>query len=287
MKCINCKQYFYYNIKTNKLVCQNKRCNFNPNPEYIIWKCAKCSKDFNSKVKPYNPLEYKIYKKELYYTLLNRNKARPLNINKCINCKKFINSDNIIFFHNNECKGELFKGRLFNKDIIACIKCKYISYLDNFIWTCPLCKKIISNNKNENNENNHDNNKDQNGLISKYNSHTLIRNNGNERNSPKLFYSLNNSKRNLMNTIEYNDNYYKNTNIYSRKKKVKSIRALLSTMFISLENNKKTKIKKIHNCIINPDTFREKDSLNHTSSKYSLNNSNNSSLSNSKNSLIN
>jgi hypothetical protein len=58
-------------------------------------------------------------------------------------------------------------------------------------------------------------------------------------------------------------------------------------MFISLENNKKAKIRKIHNCILNPDTFREKDSLNHSSSKYSLNNSNNSSLSNSKNSLRN
>ena len=66
MKCINCKNYFYYNIKTNKLICQNIKCNFTSNPEYIIWKCSKCSKEFNSEVKPFNPYEYRIYKQELF-----------------------------------------------------------------------------------------------------------------------------------------------------------------------------------------------------------------------------
>jgi hypothetical protein len=145
MRCIQCKSYFYYNIKTNKLICQNKKCNFTSNPEYIIWKCAKCLKEFNSEAKPLNPYEYGVLKQELYYIILNRNKAKPTNIIRCLNCKKKLN--NLTFFHNEKCKGELFRGKLFNKDIIVCSKCLYANYFQEFIWTCPLCKKELINNK--------------------------------------------------------------------------------------------------------------------------------------------
>ena len=141
MKCIKCKKYFYYNIKSNKLVCQNKNCNFNTNPEYIIWKCSKCSKDFHSEVKPFNPIEFKALKKAIYYIVLNRNKARPLNIFRCTNCRRIINLSDITFFHNKQCRGELYQGKIFNKDIVVCSRCKYTNYLEEFIWTCPLCKK--------------------------------------------------------------------------------------------------------------------------------------------------
>ena len=144
MKCINCKHYFYYNTKTNKLICQNKKCNFTSNPKYIIWKCKICSKDFRSQAKPYNPYEYKIYKKELCYIILNKNKAKPLDFTKCQNCKKYIDLDSITFYHNKNCKGELYKGQLFNEDIVVCSKCQLANYTKEFTWTCPFCNTEIS-----------------------------------------------------------------------------------------------------------------------------------------------
>ena len=146
MKCINCKHYFYYNIKSNKLVCQNKTCNFTSNPKYIIWKCKICSKDFRSEAKPYNPYEHRVYKKELLYIILNKSKAKPLDFAKCLNCKKYIDLDNITFYHNKNCKGELYKGQLFNEDIVVCSKCQYANYLKEFTWTCPFCNNEISDN---------------------------------------------------------------------------------------------------------------------------------------------
>ena len=144
MKCINCKHYLYYNTKTNKLVCQNKKCNFTSNPKYIMWKCKICSKDFRSQAKPYNPFEYKIYKKELLYIILNKNKAKPLDFTKCLNCRKYIDLDNITFYHNKNCKGELYKGQLFNEDIVVCSKCQFANYIKEFTWTCPFCNTEIS-----------------------------------------------------------------------------------------------------------------------------------------------
>ena len=149
MKCIKCKNYFYYNIETDKLICQNKKCNLTLNPKNILWKCVKCSKDFHSQVKPFNPYENRIYKKEINYIILNKNKAKPINISKCSNCGKSLNTNNITFYHNKYCKGELFKGILFRKEIIVCNKCQYTNYIDEFDWTCPFCNKSISNNNNK------------------------------------------------------------------------------------------------------------------------------------------
>jgi uncharacterized Zn finger protein (UPF0148 family) len=52
--------------------------------------------------------------------------------------------DNITFYHNKNCKGELYKGHLFNGDIVVCSKCQYANYLKEFTWTCPFCNIEIS-----------------------------------------------------------------------------------------------------------------------------------------------
>ena len=149
MKCINCKNYFYYNIKTNKLICQNKKCKFTSNPKNIIWTCSKCLKDFTSEVKPFNPYEYKIFKKQLYYIILSKNKAKPKNSIRCLNCKNIINKDIYTFYHNDKCKGELYQGKIFNKNIIICAKCLFVTYYEEYVWTCPICKNKVNIDKNK------------------------------------------------------------------------------------------------------------------------------------------
>ena len=147
MKCINCKSYLYYNIKTNKLICHNKNCKFTSDPQNIIWKCTKCSKDFNSEVKPFNPYEYRIFMKQLYYIVLSKNKAKPKYSTRCLNCDNIINKDIFTFYHNEKCKGEIYEGKIFNRDIVVCAKCLFVKYYEEFVWTCPICKNKITKNK--------------------------------------------------------------------------------------------------------------------------------------------
>ena len=304
MKCIKCKNYFYYNIKSNKLICQNKNCNFNPNPEYIIWKCSKCSKEFHSQVKPYNPIEFQVFKKEIYYIILNRNKARPLNIIRCLHCKKIINLDSITFFHNNTCKGELFKGKLFNKDVVSCSKCHFTSYIEDFIWTCPLCNKLLINHNNDKVKNDIDTNNN--------NIHNNTKNNSSDSKKHRIFYYLRssykdiNSMRNIFksekrkdkinsnnrNNILVKNDYKKEINYLTNKKlsnylKVKPIRTVFNSDFRTLENDINIKNEKDSLSNLKTDTNIEKDSSIYSLSKYSLNNSNSSCLSHSKNSLQN
>ena len=318
MKCIKCKNYFYYNIKTNKLICQNKNCNFNAKPEYIIWKCSKCSKDFHSQVKPYNPIEFKAFKKAVYYIILSRNKARPLNIIRCTNCQKIINLHNITFLHSRECKGELYQGKLFNKEIIACSKCKYTSYLEEFIWTCPLCRKIINDNDNNNHKETYD-------INVQYNSHTISNSNSIESLNHRVFHSKGNSrsKINTMkdffkkekekekdigkdninrkndNLIKINKSDYKRDNIFlynnrtSKLIKVRPVNTYLNDNFKTIQNYNEQKTTNIPYRNLKIDTKVEKNISNYSLSKYTLNintynsNSNSTCLTYSKKSLQN
>ena len=139
MKCIKCKKELYINLLTNKLICKNKNCNFESKPNSILWKCSFCLKDFRSKVKVYNPLEFQRMKRAINNALIMRIKANP-KILPC--CKKDQNEiKDLIFLHKEECKGILYKGFLSGKEILVCKKCHAMNFPDKFNWICPLCGK--------------------------------------------------------------------------------------------------------------------------------------------------
>ena len=142
MKCIKCQNIFYLNLKDNYLICLNKNCNFKVKPESIIWNCVVCKKDFKSKAKIYNPLEMEYIKKAIKKTLLFKERAYPSEL-PCCNSKV----NELIFFHNENCKGEIYKGKLSGEDIIVCCKCKALNFYDKYIWTCPICFRKFRNYK--------------------------------------------------------------------------------------------------------------------------------------------
>ena len=135
MKCIKCHNILYLNLKTKELVCQNKKCNFISKPESILWKCFICSNDFRSRAKIYNPLEFQILKKAINFAILLKKKASPKQL-PC-GCEKDISK--LTFFHKEECKGELYKGILIDKEIIVCSQCHAINFEEKFTWICPIC----------------------------------------------------------------------------------------------------------------------------------------------------
>ena len=142
MKCIKCQNNFYLSIKDNYLVCLNKKCNFKAKPQSIIWICALCKKEFKSNAKIYNPLEIEIIKKAINKTLLFKNLAYPTELPCCNYNVKELN-----FFHKEDCNGQLYKGKLSEKDIIVCNKCHAMNFYDKFVWICPKCNKKFRNYK--------------------------------------------------------------------------------------------------------------------------------------------
>ena len=163
MKCIQCKEPFYINMKTGMLTCLNKRCNFISEPNKIIWSCNVCQKDFNSNAIPYNPLEIKMVKNAIRQTLLLKHRAHPNNL-PCCKLNVFF----IEFFHKKICRGLLYEGELNNKMIIVCDKCHAINYYERFIWTCPKCLRKFKDINNENNiENNNKRKNDYREIIRK------------------------------------------------------------------------------------------------------------------------
>ena len=136
MKCIKCQSSFYLSIKENYLVCLNPKCKFRAKPESIIWDCAVCKKEFKSNAKIYNPLEMKKIKKSIEKTLLFKERIYPNELPCCKSEPK-----DLIFFHKIDCKGEIYKGKISDNEIIVCGKCHAMNFSDKFIWTCPLCKK--------------------------------------------------------------------------------------------------------------------------------------------------
>ena len=135
MKCIKCHDILYLNLTNKQLVCKNKTCNFVSKPESILWKCFICSTDFRSGAKIYNPLEFKILKKSINFALIMRKKAAPRQL-PC-GCEKDISK--LTFFHKEECKGEVYKGMLIDKEIIVCVKCHAINFEEKYTWICPIC----------------------------------------------------------------------------------------------------------------------------------------------------
>ena len=87
-------------------------CNFNTSPENIIWTCKFCKNNFHSSAKVYNPLEDKILQKEVWKGLILKQKAVPKKLMCCLKNDKDINNDEIKFYHNKFCKGEIYKGNI-------------------------------------------------------------------------------------------------------------------------------------------------------------------------------
>ena len=216
MKCLKCKHILYINLNNNKLVCLNKKCNFCIRPENIIWECYFCNTEFKSDAKIYNPLEFEIVKKAISRTVLYKNKAFPPYL---LCCNGEI-TDKTKFYHKKECKGELYKGYLNNKEIVVCEKCHALNNFEKFCWLCPLCGqtfRIYDKIKNHKNNDNYDAKFDKINGISlsahKNKSMNLAKNNTNSLVETKL-ESI--SKRNSKNDYSYN---FSNNNIKSNNSK--------------------------------------------------------------------
>ena len=188
MKCIKCKDVFYLNMKTEMLVCQNKKCGFISKPLRILWTCNVCKQDFKSGCAPYNPLDLIVIKRVIRQTLLLKHLAHP---NKMPCCK--LNVYFTSFYHKNSCRGILYVGELNNSLIIVCDKCHAINFYDRFIWTCPECGKrfrdrVKTINNNINNNTNYNQNENNN-----------INNNNNEQVEKKSLYKNMMSNRRMFN----------------------------------------------------------------------------------------
>ena len=135
MKCLKCKHILYIILNKNKLICLNKNCNFCIRPENIIWQCYFCNTEFKSGAKIYNPLEYENVKKTICRAILYKNKAVP----PFLLCCNGEITDKTKFYHKKDCKGELYRGYLNNKEIVVCEKCHALNNFNKFRWLCPLC----------------------------------------------------------------------------------------------------------------------------------------------------
>ena len=142
MKCIKCQNILYYDLTEKYLICLNKKCNFKAKPENMIWNCIFCKKDFKSDIKIYNPLEIYMIKRAIKKALLFKEPSYP---NELPCCK--VNPEELIFYHKESCKGELYKGILNRQEINVCSKCRAMNFIDIFIWICPLCHKRFRNYK--------------------------------------------------------------------------------------------------------------------------------------------
>ena len=146
MKCIQCNETFYINMKTGMLTCLNKNCNYTSLSDKITWTCNICQKEFKSKAIIYNPLQTKMVKNAIRQTLLLKHRAHP-NYLPCCKLNVFF----IEFFHKKICRGILYEGELNDKMIIVCDKCHAINYYERFIWTCPECLRKFQDINNANN----------------------------------------------------------------------------------------------------------------------------------------
>ncbi len=154
MKCPICKESLLYDKENNKLICNN--CNKNVSPDKILWNCLICKNEFSCEVKEYNNLEFKNMKICIKNALINKEKAFP----EIMGCNCNINYEKMKFYHNSNCKGELYFGEMNNKKIIVCSKCDSMGYYKYYNWTCPLCQKkfkvkniLKTRNKNYNSNN--------------------------------------------------------------------------------------------------------------------------------------
>ena len=137
MKCPNCKNILYLDIKNKNLKCLNCK---NEYEQYNIkWTCVICKNEFQSEAKVYNPYEFKIMKMAVKETLFNSIEAKP----DFLPCNDISQSEikNYKFQHKKECNGIMYKGMLNKKQIVVCSKCHMLNTYDYHQWLCPICKE--------------------------------------------------------------------------------------------------------------------------------------------------
>ena len=152
MSCVRCGYLLY--LKDGNLFCNN--CKLNVDPLMIVWTCNICKKEFKSKAKKYNPLEFQEEENAIKEAFLYKVIVKPNELPcKCI---KRSNLKNTIFYHNKKCKGLMYFSKLRKNEIVVCSLCKCFYDIKQFVWTCPICEKIFECNTislNSKNENNH------------------------------------------------------------------------------------------------------------------------------------
>ena len=196
MKCINCHENLYLNMKNGILTCLNKKCEFTSKPSKIIWTCSLCNTEFKSEAIPYNPLDILRTQKLIEQTILLKHKAHPKKM-PCCKLNVFFTD----FFHKIECDGLLYEMELNDKIIVVCEKCNAINYYERFKWTCPKCgkrfrdKSNMVNDSNNNAEKTDDNNETKETI-------NKIKKNDDTSNKVTKCYSLGKKK-------------YRNSTIYS------------------------------------------------------------------------
>lgn len=203
IKCPKCKiGKFFLNLNENYLNCDE--CLYNIAPEEMKYNCLVCKKDFSSKLKIYNPIEFHIIKVSIKNALLLKIPAKPDYLPCCKMDTKNVQS----FFHKKECSGILYSGKWINNNIIVCSKCKMLSEVEKFIWTCTICSqrfksKISSLDGNLNKITLNNNKNNNNNLDDKISSNS---NNNNSINSlTKDSNESKSSKNSILNTISQNN----------------------------------------------------------------------------------
>ena len=142
MSCIQCDEKFW--LKKNKLFC--KKCKIEIYPLDIFWTCTICQKDFKSKAKIYNPLEYKKIKLKIRDAMLYKKVVKP-RIIPC-KCVKEEEIQKIDFFHKIKegCFGVMYYTQLGNNHLVVCSACSTMCPISEFKWCCPFCKINFSSN---------------------------------------------------------------------------------------------------------------------------------------------
>ena len=137
MKCPNCKNVLYLDMKSKNLKCLNCKSEFGQ--FNIKWTCVICKSEFQSEAKVYNPYEFKIMKMAVKETLFNSIEAKP----DFLPCNDISQSEikNYKFQHKKECNGIMYKGVLNNKQIVVCSKCHMLNTYEYHQWLCPICKE--------------------------------------------------------------------------------------------------------------------------------------------------
>ena len=150
MSCVRCGSLLY--LKEDNLFC--KKCKLNVDPLMIVWTCIFCKKEFKSKAKKYNPLEFQEEENAIKEAFLYKIIAKPNELPcKCIRRN---NLKNTHFYHNKKCKGLMYFSKLRKNEILVCSLCKAFYDIKKFLWNCPiceknfLCKNISLNSKNDN-----------------------------------------------------------------------------------------------------------------------------------------
>jgi Zn finger protein HypA/HybF involved in hydrogenase expression len=133
IKCLKCKGKLYLNLKQNKLICEE--CSFKASPDEMDYLCLVCKKGFKANLKIYNPIEFHVIKVSIKNAVLTKIACKPDYLPCCKQDTKNIKN----FCHKKECKGTLYSGKWINNNILVCSKCKILSEVDKFVWTCPLC----------------------------------------------------------------------------------------------------------------------------------------------------